>query len=261
MVAYFFYMYKSKENSLTNRNILIFFSLILLVGLIKLPYLAFSFLIFAVPKKNFNNTTKIIIFSTLGIFILGGIGLLWSKYAMISNWHSYRAVHYLSQNVNSTMQMNFFLSNDSNFLLFISSALEKIFTVSSTFLMYPPSDNLGYTTASYSISLLILASMSIVYFIYPIDEKVERSSKIVSLFTCIILYFGTCFVQFLSWSPIGQFDMSVSPRYILPFFVLLPFIFGLNFLKEIKTKFDYYIITLTISFMALMVMSFIFGFY
>lgn len=164
-------MYKSKENSLTNRNILIFFSLILLVGLIKLPYLAFSFLIFAVPKKNFNNTTKIIIFSTLGIFILGGIGLLWSKYAMISNWHSYRAVHYLSQNVNSTMQMNFFLSNDSNFLLFISSALEKIFTVSSTFLMYPPSDNLGYTAASYSISLLILASMSIVYFIIQLMKK------------------------------------------------------------------------------------------
>ena len=43
-------------------------------------------------------------------------------------------------------------------------------------------------------------------------------------------------------------------------FILLGFI-GINMIKENNIEFDNYIITVVVSFMALMVMSFIFGFY
>lgn len=262
LISYFFYMYKSKENSLNSKNIFLFISLSLVLGLLKLPSLALSLLIFAVPQMNFNNKNKAVLCSIGGIFIIGVLGLLWSRYATDALWHSYRATHYLSENVNATMQLNFFLSNPYNPLLFISKTLESISIMSGTFLMRPPVETGGYTSASNLITMILLMVMGYVYLAYPIKEKIVLKSKIISLLSVGIYYIGTCFVQFLTWSPQGELVVSgISPRYFMSFLIFIPFIFGINFIKEKNIEFDYYIITLIVSFLALMVMSFIFGYY
>ena len=262
LISYFFYMYKSEENSLNSKNILLFISFSFILGLLKLPSLAFSLLIFAVPKKNFNDKNKAILCSIGGIIIIGLLGLFWSRYATDALWHSYRATHYISENVNATLQMDFFLSSPYNPLLFISKTLESIYIMGSPFLMYPPKVTGGYTSASDFITMVLLMAMGCVYLAYPINEKIVVKSKIISLLSVGIFYIGTCFVQFLTWSPQGELVVSgISPRYFMPLLVLIPFIFGINIIKEKNIEFDYYIITLTVSIMALMVMSFIFGFY
>ena len=68
VIAYFIYLYKAKPETLKTREIAIFCGLSLLLGLCKLPYLAFVFLILFVPKKNFKNK-KILIYMFFGIHI------------------------------------------------------------------------------------------------------------------------------------------------------------------------------------------------
>lgn len=61
--------------------------------------------------------------------------------------------------------------------------------------------------------------------LYPIKEKISRKSKIINLLTLIVIFYGTYFVQYLSWAPVratNLIEASVTPRYFLPLCVLLP---------------------------------------
>ena len=53
-IAYFIYMVQSKENSLEIKDIILFSVICLLLGLCKITYLAFIFLLLLVPRRNFN---------------------------------------------------------------------------------------------------------------------------------------------------------------------------------------------------------------
>lgn len=259
LIAYFFYMYESEENSLTTKNIIIFISLSLIVGLLKLPHLAFSLLIFAVPIKNFKNKNKVILYSVLGIIIIGTLGLLWSHSATDALWHSGRAKWYIMNNVNATSQLNFLLNNKSAPLLFIANSIEYLRILSETFYIYDT--NGRYTLVSGFVSTLILIVMGVVYIAYPINEKFDLKSKAISLLTICIVYIGICFANFLTWSAVGQFNFSIHPRYLQPLLLLAPLIFGINFVEEKKVEFNHYIITLTITFIALWAISLVIKFY
>ena len=87
IIAYFFYMYKSEEKSITYKEVGIFLILCLLVGLCKLTLFGFSLLILAVPFENFQDK-KLIGLSIAGIIILGIIGLIYSQNAQNTLWHS-----------------------------------------------------------------------------------------------------------------------------------------------------------------------------
>lgn len=251
-------MYESEENSLTTKNIIIFISLSLIVGLLKLPHLAFSLLIFAVPIKNFKNKNKVVLYSVLGI-IIGTLGLLWSHSATDALWHSGRAKWYIMNNVNATSQLNFLLNNKSAPLLFIANSIEYLRILSETFYIYDT--NGRYTLVSGFVSTLILIVMGVVYIAYPINEKFNLKSKAISLLTICIVYIGICFANFLTWSAVGQFNFSIHSRYLQPLLLLAPLIFGINFVEEKKVEFNHYIITLTITFIALWAISLVIKFY
>lgn len=57
-VGYFLYMYKAEKNSLDTKEVVKFSILCLLLGLCKLPYLAFIFLLILVPTDNFKKGKK-----------------------------------------------------------------------------------------------------------------------------------------------------------------------------------------------------------
>lgn len=248
IISYFFYMYKSKDTSIGLKDISIFITLSLLIGLLKLPYLAFSLLIFAVPFRKFKNR-QILLYSLFGIIIIGIIGVIWSNFATDALWHSYRATHYLEYNVNATEQLTFLLSDNFNIINLFSKILNSIYlTINGNFLMFPPGpEGGGYNTASDFITAILPLFMGFVYLAYPKDNRIELKSKLISLLVLCILYFGICFVQFLTWSPANELVVSgISPRYFLPFFILIPFIFGMNIVKVKEIEFDNYAIILSI---------------
>ena len=97
---------------------------------------------------------------------------------------------------------------------------------------------------------------------YPIKkQKLELS---IGLFVfALVMYVATYLTFLFTWTPVGQFNpiVGVQPRYFLPLFVLLPVIFSFNKYFNDKKRLEGIFITLTISFLALMIISLIGSYY
>lgn len=254
-VAYFIYMLKSPKESLDNKEVGIFTLICLLLGLCKLPYLAFIFLLLLVPKDNFKdkkNYIKLILISIIGVAI---IGLLWSNYSTPTLLHSWRSYLF---DVNSTAQAQYFLSNPPKILEFI----QHIFTVdlwtviTGVFNFYSGgTPNHHYEDSYIIITILIELFLAFILFIYPREVKFDKKTKIGVILIMLIIYIGTCTIQLLTWSPVGKIRPGVSIRYFIPLVALIPILAGLP--KEYKKEeIDYYSIVLIIGFMATLILAF-----
>ena len=119
-VAYYIFMSQADRGSLNQKEIAIFSAICLLLGLCKLPYLAFIFLLLFVPKDNFKSKNMLIL-SLLCIFTIAVIGLAWSKYSEPTLMHSWRS-HYTQINLNR--QIDFIINHPFSIFTF----LKQIFT-------------------------------------------------------------------------------------------------------------------------------------
>lgn len=246
MISYFFYMYKSPKNDITRRDVLIFSALGLLLGLCKVTYFAFIFLILAVPKENFKEK-KYYYYGIASIGLLAIIAVIWTKfYANAAYMESFRHLAYIKYNVNPSEQIDYVLAHKKDAIISI--------------LQYPKyiDSNLLFNTLNLyfnkynSLYLLFLGG---VILLYPM-EKFQLKSRVVALFTCIFVYFGTYFSFLLTWTPVGVLKVwGMQPRYFLPLFGLLPFIFGFNNFDGDKSTIDNCLMMITIAFMSLMVIS------
>ena len=54
------------------------------------------------------------------------------------------------------------------------------------------------------------------------DIDFNRNTKLGALGILLLTYVGTCFVQLLSWSSVGGFDLGISLRYFIPLLALVP---------------------------------------
>lgn len=251
-VAYFIYMVKSPVE---NRDIAIFAVICLLLGLCKLPYLAFIFLLLFVPFENYTdkiNSKKLIAISILSLAI---IGILWSDYATPALMHSWRS--YMFQ-VNSTAQAQYFLSEPAR----LGSFLFEIFTTYPVRIFNGVFNFFGWNAAGthyqdnyFIITILLQLFLLVVLFIYPRDVKFDLKTKLGALAVLLIVYIGTCWIQLLTWSAVGKINLGISARYFIPLLALIPIIgddFGLIKIEDI----DYYTIVLIIGFMATLVLAF-----
>ncbi|MDL2246982.1 DUF2142 domain-containing protein, partial [Methanobrevibacter sp. OttesenSCG-928-K11] len=119
VVAYFFNMIKSKDFSVGKKELAIFSSLCIILGLCKLPFLAFIFLLILVPKNKFSVNKYL--YGLLCIIIVSIIGLIWSSYyAIPSLTNSYRMEYYIVNNVSASGQINYILSNIPESIVLIS---------------------------------------------------------------------------------------------------------------------------------------------
>ena len=108
-IAYFIYMPQAEENSLTSKDIIIFTVICIILGLCKLTYLAFIFLLLLVPFKNYQNDKKTVIpMIFISIAVTAVIGMLWSRYSSPTLLHSWRGSRNL---VNSTLQIQYLMDN------------------------------------------------------------------------------------------------------------------------------------------------------
>ena len=257
IISYFFYMYKSKEKSITIKHIGIFMGLCLLVGLCKLTLLGFSLLIFAVPFENFKDK-KLIALSFVGIVVLGIIGLLYSQNAQDTLWHSQRAEHFLKTNVNATQQMNHLMTGNN---LTVESAFffNDINHAFNTLL--PTWKQKEFETIKFLIFPMYFF-IGFVYLGYPIKERFSKRSKLIAFAVLAIIFYGTYLVQYLTWTPVGslELDSAVNTRYFLPLFALAPFVFNINMNNEDDRIRDYTIL-FSIIFLSGLILSIVFQFY
>lgn len=240
-IAYFFYLYKTPH--LNKKHILKFSAIILLLGTCKVTYFALIFLLILIPKDNFEEKNKYL-YSVLSIITIGIIAILWSKFYSTPGFlQSYRMDLWVINHINSTEQINYLIANKKDGLIMLLQTPKYIVK----------NLNLNYDMSGDNIHLLFLGA---IIFLYPKSEELIKT-RIGVLLICIIIYVGTYFTLLLTWTPIGQLNdiLGVQPRYFIPLFTLLPFIFGFNNTEGNREKIDSYIIMMTIMFLSVTILE------
>ena len=257
LVSYFIYMCQAEKKSIGVKEIAVFTIICILLGLCKLTYLAFIFLLLLVPFKNYQKDTKNMLpIILISIILTGGIGLLWSKYSTPTLLHSWRASRNL---VNSTVQLNYFFSNSTfrfDFFktIFSRDAKHLANGVFSFFGARQVEDH--YTDHYLAVTLPLLAYLATILFAYPQKIKFEFKARFGAICLIILIFVGTCIIQLLTWAFIGQFNLGLSLRYFIPLFALFPIALWIKCLPVERKTFDRYAMMLMISFLAAMILSF-----
>lgn len=237
-VAYFFYMYKSPNGKITNRDIIEFSIIVILAGLCKVTCFALILLLFAVPEDNFEDGKKRIK-ALVALIVAGVIAVLWTKfYADPGFFLSFRAKHQLMRGINSGAQINYMLINP--------------WLTVVTILGLPA--NIGSWDGflhSKLLNMIYILFLGAIFFLYP-KEKFNKKSRIITLIICAFFFIGTYVTFILSWTPVGQLSpiLGVQTRYFIPIFALIPFIYGFNHVEFNKQEVDIYTLILTVCFLA-----------
>lgn len=244
LIAYFFYMHSAPKDSLTNKDLIIFFIISLLMVFCKISFLLLPFLIIFVPRENFKDRGYLYCF--LGLIILTILAVLWSRYYSVPNyWASHRYYMLTNKDVNMTNQISYMLSNQHDAVISVLHwPIDFCNLIITTFKPLAPKGILS------PLYLLFLGGVSL---FYP-TEKFNIRSRIGALIVFVLLIFETYSIFLLSWTSVGQlFDVhGVQLRYFLPLFALLPFIFSINHKNYLeKIDIDFTIITLMVVFIAI----------
>lgn len=249
-IAYFLHMYFSGEGSLDTKDIVIFSVLSLILGLCKLPYLAFIFLMLLVPGKNFKNRNywKYIL---LAILAVGAVGLLWSHTATPALMHSWRS----RRLIDAGAQMSYLIEHPIKILTFLrlTFTFDIGVVLSGLFNFFGGGQQHHYTDRYIVITVLLWIYLLVMLIFYPKKENFPLKTRLGSLLMVLLIYVGTCFIQLLTWSNVGGMSLGISARYFVPLFALFPVISSLKIKRE---NIDQYGIVFMVGFMALMIISF-----
>lgn len=255
-ISYFIYMCRSPDRSLTIKNIAVFSVICLMLGLCKLPYLAFVILLIFVPSKKFEKDKKHNLpILLLSIAVVAVIGVLWSRYSAPTLLHSWRSSHNL---INSTLQMNYVMHHPSSISKFIYNIifLEIPNMLTGVFSFFGAHQFHHYADRYHFVTAALLIYLAFVLLAYPRNVKFELKTKLGSIFTIIVIYVGICFIQLLTWASVGYYNLGISTRYFIPLFCLFPIAIWIKQIQLDKDKFDKYAMVLMIAFMATLIISF-----
>lgn len=256
-IAYFIYMYKSEENSLENKEIIIFTIICLLLGLCKLTYLALIFLLFFIPSENFKNKNNFRLI-LICIVITAIIGLTWSRYATPALLHSWRS-HW--QPVDSSLQINYILNHQEYGLELLHKFLnEVIYNFYNQFFNFFNAKT-NYLSSHYSdeyylINTLIDIFVAIVLIAYPNNTKFNLKTRLGSAGIILLIYFGTAIAQLLSYTTVGGFNLGMNFRYFIPLLALILIVFQINYGNLENKEFDKYALVMSIGFLAALILAF-----
>lgn len=252
-IAYFIYLYKAEAESLDVKHIALFCGLSLALGLCKLPYLAFVFLILLVPKENFRDK-GILKYMMLGIFIVGLIGVLWSTYSEPALMHSWRSkLNYM----NPSLQMEYMMHHPIAFLTFFRLIFTYTLgiTLNGVFNFFAAGSANHYADSYILITVLLWIFLAIVLLLYPKKVQFNSKARLGALLIVFIIYVGTCFIQLLTWADVGNFNLGVSTRYFIPLAALLPIIVPFK-TDKLDWFTDKYAMVFIIGFLATLILAF-----
>lgn len=255
-IAYFLYLYKADDNSLDTKHVAIFCGLSLLLGLCKLPYLAFVFLILLVPKNNFKDK-NILKYMLLGILIVAFAGVLWSTYSEPALMHSWRSkLNYMDP----ALQIEYLISNPIAILIFLWTIFTHTLglTVNGLFNFFGAGSAYHYSDQYTLITIFLWIFLAATLLFYPNKVNFNSTTRWASVLILLMIYVGTCFIQLLTWADVGDTNIGVSARYFLPLFALLPIIvpFRIKKLDGLKESYDKYAMIFIVAFMATLILAF-----
>lgn len=254
LVAYFVYMCNAEDGTLGYKHIISFTAITILFGLCKLPYLAFIFLLFLVPKRKFAGIEHLNLV-LIGCFAVAGlIGMSWSHYAQPALLHSWRSYHHF----NSTLQMQYYMSHPADIVSFFNQIFnDEIFKIHNGFFnFFHGTQRQHYTDTYHLINIALEIFLTLMIFAYPNERKFELKTRIGTFGIVLLIYVGVCIVQLLSWATVGQSNLGTCLRYFIPLFALFPIIFRIDYKLEERTNFDRYAIVFIVGFLASLILSF-----
>ena len=256
-VGYFLYMYSAKKDSLETREVIKFSALCLILGLCKLPYMAFIFLVMLVPSANFKKGRKILPYILICIAAIGIAGILWSRYSTPTLLHSWRSS---LRFIDSTAQMHYIADHPVFTLKFISQLFTYNFShiVYGAFNFFGAAQRVHYCDSYHLVVASILAFGGVTLLAYPKNIRFRRKTKIGALLIILMIYIGTGFIQLLTWASVGFLNLGITTRYFIPLFALFPVMISIKSkrLAKIRDSYDGYAMVLTVAFMAVMILSF-----
>lgn len=227
-IAYFFVLYKS--DNIRYKDLGIFYTSIVLCGLLKQPYLALCLLIFVVPRSNFNDKRQEIIskIAILGVLL---IGVSWSSYATSQLKYSWRANHFIEYNVNASQQLDFMLSNPQFDIYYILTVLNNIPLMFERLFEFSTSQ---FAYASSIMADLYFIFIAVFALFYPLKEKLSKVTRLKIAIVPAIIFYGIFIVQYLTWIQVKSSNVTqgVSGRYFIPLLIFLPLIFNIS--SEVK---------------------------
>ena len=252
-VAYFIYLYKAEAESLDVRHVVLFCALSLVLGLCKLPYLAFVFLILLVPKGNFRDS-GILKYMLIGVFIVAFVGVLWSTYSEPALMHSWRSkLNYMD----ASLQMDYLLGHPFAILTFfrLIFTFTMGITLNGVFNFFAAGSANHYADSYMLITVLVWIFLAIVLLLYPRKVEFNSKTRLGSFLVVFIIYVGTCFIQLLTWADVGSFNLGVSTRYFIPLAALLPIIVPFK-TDKLDWFSDKYAMVFIIGFLATLILAF-----
>jgi uncharacterized membrane protein len=227
--AYFIKMYKEKAE---NKDLAIFFISILLISLIKPPYIMLSLLILTIPKENFVKNRNYSFIAIILIFIATILSFSNFLTPALSTAASASA-----NNISSSAQLAHIINNPLAIFGVIKNSIALIpdtFVLNSSFFHYADFKGLKIFKLAYIIFFLLFALL------YKQDINMSRKNRIILSSIFLITYFGIFFILYLIWTPVGSDTiLGVQSRYFIPIIPLLPLI--INYKEKSIEEYNYLI--------------------
>ena len=238
IITYFIKMYYGEVNK---KNLAIFLVSILLISLIKQPYIIIAFLVFILPFDD-DKLKKISIVALIAMVIVTvmSVGSLFSSLFTTTAIQSYNTSS--TTNVSFVGQTRFILSNPLIILTLFKDMIVSIpdlFLLKANFFHYTGYKGIKLINFMYVIFYLLFALF------YKIDVNLKKNERIFLALIFLVIYVGIYIVFYLTWSPLGSNTiLGVQSRYFLPIIAFLPLIINIKS-REVEIN-EVYIFTFII---------------
>ena len=238
IITYFIKMYLGEVNK---KNLAIFFISVLLISLIKQPYIILTFLVLILPFED-DKLKKISVISIIAMIIVTvlSVGSLFSSLFTTTAIQTYSTG--TTENVSFVGQTRFVLSNP---LIIFTLIKDMIVSIPDLFLLKA---NFFHYTGYKGIKLINF--MYVLFYVgfslfYKLDINLKKKERMILALIFLIAYVGIYIIFYLIWSPLGSTTiLGVQSRYFLPVIALLPLIINLKS-KQIEIN-ELYIFTFII---------------
>ncbi|MBQ9026617.1 MAG: DUF2142 domain-containing protein [Methanobrevibacter sp.] len=238
IITYFVKMYLGEVNG---KNLAIFLISVLLISLIKQPYIILAFLVFALPFED-EKLKKISIAAIIAMIVLAVLSVesLFSSLFTTTAIQTYNTSS--TTNVSFVGQTRFIFSNPLIIFTLIKDmvvSIPDLFLLKANFFHYTGYKGIKLINFMYVIFYLAFSLF------YKIDIELRKRERIILALIFLITYVGINVIFYLTWSPLGSSTiLGVQSRYFLPIIALLPLIINTKY-KEIEIN-EIYIFTFII---------------
>lgn len=214
------------------------------------------------PRENFKDNSSYLVSCVLPFIVLV-VCSVWSlTFASGQLAYSYRGDYFITNNINSSAQLNYLISNPSGALSLLGGLFLGL-----------PGVCIGFFKFYHGIWIESILPIAILYslffiffsFLYPIDFKLSKKARFVVFVIVALIFVGINVVQYLSWTPVGlDYVDGMQSRYFIPLLLFLPMLFNLNKSDKIglsSVKIDLLLLTTILIALTSFVYMFTFTYY